>query len=84
MYPEWWCSFCFKGVSGASPTFMKLTATFTQQPDQADPSWFDCKLLLITEPGLRVQPGPRPGGGALPLRRPAEPELPGSSVKVAG
>lgn len=80
MYPEGWCSFCLKGVSGGSPTFMKLTATFPQQPGQADPSWF----LLLTEPGLRVQPGLCPGGGALPLRRPAEPQLPGSSVKVAG
>lgn len=62
---------------------MKLTATFTQQPDQADQPDPFCKLL-IAEPGLRVQSGLCPGGGALPLRRPAEPELPGSSVEVAG
>lgn len=50
MHPESYCSFCFKGVLGDRPTFMRLIPTFMQMPDQrVMPPVSLYKLLLMNE-----------------------------------
>lgn len=65
MHRESYCSFCFKGVLGDRPTFMRLTPTFMRMPDQrVMPPVSLYKLLLMNESVLSgLQSGLRPGGG---------------------